>query len=110
MHWIITKDLMPIGDISHVGKGNLPSDLKEKLKFADGVLTRHALIGDFRKTLNFEFRLFDDDGELYYEGKCGDLDKADQERAFEPLDWAMNDSGCTRMDYRKVGEREWKTL
>lgn len=60
--------------------------------------------------LPYEFRLLDDDGELYFSGKCGDLDNADQDHAFAPLDWAMNDSGCTRMDYRKVGEKEWKTL
>ena len=60
--------------------------------------------------LPYEFRLRDDDGELYFSGKCGDLAKADQDHAFAPLDWAMNDSGCTWMEYRKVGEKEWRQL
>jgi hypothetical protein len=59
---------------------------------------------------NYEFRLYDDDGELYYEGVCKDLEQQSASDAFEPQDWAEYDSGCTRTDYRKIGETEWKTL
>lgn len=45
------------------------------------------------------FKLYDDDGILYYTGKFyGD---ADSEDAFQPLDWATYDSGCTYIKYRQ---------
>lgn len=54
---------------------------------------------------NKEFRLYDDDDILYYSGLLFE----DAEDEFEPLDWAMNDSGCTRIDYLNE-EGEWETL
>jgi hypothetical protein len=60
-------------------------------------------------TLPYEFRLLDDDGEVYFEGKCGDLNEADGDQAFEPLDWAETRYGCTKMQYRKVGNEKWET-
>lgn len=62
------------------------------------------------KQLPYEFRLLDDDGEVYFSGKCGDLEQADGDQAFEPLDWSESRYGCTEMQYRKVGEEEWRTL
>jgi len=50
------------------------------------------------------FRMFDDDGELYYEGTIwGDYD------GFEPLDdFGMPSAGCTGIKYRNdKGEWEW---
>mgnify|MGYP003652402105 CR=1 FL=1 len=50
------------------------------------------------------FKLYDDDDELYYSGYYNE-DAVEDE--FEVLDWAMNDSGCTRMDIRgKSGKME----
>lgn len=57
-----------------------------------------------------EFRLLDDDGEVYYVGVCMNLDGQHQESAFEPLDWSRRRDGCTTMQYRKKGESEWKVL
>ena len=56
-------------------------------------------------------KLFDDDGVLYYSGRIAPetLD-ADADTAFLMLDWAENDSGCTRMDYRDPKDGHWKTL
>lgn len=45
------------------------------------------------------FKLYDDDGLCYYTGKYfGD---PDSEEAFEPLDWASRDVGCTYIKYRQ---------
>lgn len=45
------------------------------------------------------FKLYDDDGNCYYTGKYfGD---PDSEEAFEPLNWAAYDSGCTYIKYRQ---------
>jgi hypothetical protein len=59
---------------------------------------------------NYDFRLLDDDGEVYYEGVCLDLERMPQDGAFEPLDWARYRDGCTRMDYRRRGETKWRVL
>jgi hypothetical protein len=50
------------------------------------------------------FRMFDDDGKLYYEGTIwGDCD------GFEPLDhFGMPSAGCTGIQYKNdKGEWEW---
>lgn len=45
------------------------------------------------------FKLYDDDDNCYYTGYFfGD---ADSEDAFEPLDWATRDAGCTYIKYRQ---------
>ena len=50
-----------------------------------------------------EFRLYDDDGELYYSGV------ATGEKGAEcALDWARGDAGATRVDVR--GEKGWTVL
>jgi hypothetical protein len=46
------------------------------------------------------FRLYDDDGVLYFSGYAHvDLDGEDE---FAPLDWGMYDSGCTEIRYRNA--------
>lgn len=50
----------------------------------------------------YAFKLYDDDGELYYEGVCTD-------ESFGPLDWARYDSGCTEIKYRQK-DGSWQTL
>lgn len=62
--------------------------------------------GDFATTTPGEqFRMFDDDGELYYSGTIwGDYD------GFEPLDdFGMPNAGCTGIQY-KNDKGEWKWL
>lgn len=45
------------------------------------------------------FKLYDDDANCYFTGYFfGD---ADSEDAFQPLDWATNDAGCTDIKYRQ---------
>ena len=50
----------------------------------------------------FQFRMFDDDGELYYEGRC-------TIESFAPLDdFGMPNAGCTTIKYRN--ETGWYAL
>ena len=47
------------------------------------------------------FRLYDDDGNLYYQGRYFGLD-GDEEMAFGPLmDYGMPNAGCTELRYEK---------
>lgn len=51
------------------------------------------------------FKMYDDDGNCYYTG-CY-LGDPDSEEAFEPLDWATWNAGCTDIKYRqKSGKYE----
>lgn len=56
-----------------------------------------------------KFRMFDDDGCLYYEGFfVGDHCTED---AFAPLDdYGTPNAGCTRIDYWNEFEKIWETL
>jgi hypothetical protein len=49
----------------------------------------------------FEFRLLDDDGNVYYVGRASDID-------FNPLDWAKEFAGCTEIQFWDGDV--WKTL
>lgn len=82
---------------------------REQYKVAD-VATKADMLAKFKEEMTDEFRLYDDDGNLYYQGLCKDLDQQDGDSAFQPLDWAMSDAGCTYMEYRKKGETEWRIL
>jgi len=47
--------------------------------------------------LNQNFRLLDDDGEIYYDGVSDD---SESERAFDPLDdYGTPNAGCTGIQY-----------
>lgn len=115
MLWIITEDKINKG-----GENDCPSRVGKTVTAHAGRLNamaqvtsaeeKAALIEQWKALCNFEFRLFDDDGEHYYSGVCRDLDLQSAGPAFAPLDWAMNDAGCTRMDYRKKGEKKWQVL
>lgn len=52
------------------------------------------------------FRLYDDDGNLYYEGVM--FDDGTEAQAFEPLDWGYGD-GCTEVR-TKSATGAWVTL
>jgi hypothetical protein len=52
-----------------------------------------------------KFRLLDDDGTVYFDGWSNDNESL---MAFDPLDWAMADSGCTEIQYFNDGK--WETL
>lgn len=50
-----------------------------------------------------EFKIFDDDGDLCYKGRCGARD-------FDPLDdYGTPNMGCTRIDYRQP-DGSWAIL
>jgi hypothetical protein len=110
MDWVITKDSISDADeLSRVGVCHLGNEFTATL--AGDADRRRGQILDHAKTLPYEFQLFDDDGELYYKGKCGDCTNEPAEVAFAPLDWATNDSGCTTMKFRKAGSNaEWEVL
>jgi len=112
MLWIITKDLINTepDDTNRVGYLNAGSRKRREAWDAAPAEARPAIKQAWIDACNFEFRLYDDDGELYYEGVCLNLDDQDGDSAFEPLDWAMSDVGCTTMKYRKKGAAIWQTL
>lgn len=56
--------------------------------------------------MTHKFKLYDDDGELYYEGMATNQSF---ESAFEPLDWGMADSGCTDIKYLNE-DGQWESL
>ena len=89
--WTITKD--KVEDGLHVGTEG-PSDAPDT--FGDD--------WHFRK-----FRMYDDDGELYYEGVLCAADPDSEEAAFGPLDdFGTPNAGCTRIDH--FNGREWETI
>ncbi len=114
--WIITKDHISAKDetILHSRRGiGKAIDLKV-------ALTRVALVraddedGDkidaIAKAMAHEIRLLDDDGEVYFEGASNDINQSEG-RSFAPLDWAMDDAGCTELQYRPMGsDAKWETL
>ena len=92
-HWTITKDYLAT-DIEYnrdraVGPRSSPKRYYEVL----------AEPGEY-------FRMLDDDGKVYYEGKIvGDYD------GFEPLDdLGTPDAGCTEIQYWDKEEQKWITL
>jgi len=90
MSWKITRDLLHEQDpetfSSQVGK--------HTKQWVDELL----------KGPLYHFKLYDDDGELYYEG-------VNTAETFGPLDWAMNDSGCTYIKYKQKGNGgKWEIL
>lgn len=91
--WIITNDfLWKEGDCGH----SYSMKIKSK-NFSQDYFYLQKLV---------KFQLFDDDGELYYEGMM--TKKYLDDYGFGPLDWAMADSGCTYLMYYENGE--WKQL
>lgn len=86
-NWVITKDHID-GGSKHSAVG-APSDRAQEI-IKSGTA----------------FRLYDDDGELYYEGRF--LMHPEHHTGFEPLDWAMNNMGCTEIKYFEQGR--WATL
>lgn len=61
------------------------------------------------KRKHIPFRLYDDDGNIYYEGEIDDVSlNGDEDEAFAPLNFGEVDAGCTRMDFFENGK--WQTL
>jgi hypothetical protein len=115
MQWIITKIGPEICDghlvNTRIGVGRLPEETKRKIREAEAE-HRALLVESIAQDAEFlfEFMTKCDDGHECYSGVCGDLDEADGDQAFEPLDYATADVGATEMWYRRKGETEWKQL
>lgn len=62
-------------------------------------------------SFDIKFRMYDDDDELYYEGRMNQdaMDDGFAEGWGDPLDdFGTPNAGCTRLDYLEDGT--WKTL
>ena len=109
MKWIITSDEFHDGREGLMGTYPTVTKLdrvqgKSRLEVAAEYVAQHA--GDYP----YEFRLLDDDGEVYYVGRCGDINQADGDHAFHPMD-CFEGEGVTTMEYRQAGtEDEWVVL
>jgi hypothetical protein len=66
----------------------------------------HDWKNDPKPDASEQFRMYDDDGELYYAGRIvGDYD------GFEPLDdFGTPNAGCTRIDFKHPKTGEWVAL
>lgn len=102
--WVIDKDHLAeegaepgslAGNAATViGPGAAPDELLAKLAAGEGR----------------GFCLFDDDGELYYEGRIVSSEGEGSEDDFGPLDdFGMPNAGCTSIEYQNA-EGKWKTL
>lgn len=88
--WIITHDFLNGGNEQYCAVGASSCDYEDSK----------------RELLRHQFRLHDDDGELYYEGFTDD---ANSERAFDPLDdFGIGYAGCTEIRYLRNGR--WESL
>lgn len=66
--------------------------------------TQGPRLGDMTIPRTHRFRMYDDDGELYYEGLCAKV-------SFAPLDdFGKPNAGCTRIDYLNPQTQKWETL
>lgn len=55
------------------------------------------------RTMGRRFKMYDDDGNLYFEGYAA-------EESFEPLDYATPRWGCTYICYLNTDNGEWEML
>lgn len=64
-----------------------------------------TLVAQLRKGKGRAFRMYDDDGELYYSGRIIGSEE------FEPLDdFGAPNAGCTEIRYRNPTTNKWETL
>jgi len=73
---------------------------------AVGVMGPHGTTyGPDAPELKHRFRMYDDDGELYYSGRCTEPD------TFDPLDdYGTPNAGCTSIQFQDPTTGEWRTL
>lgn len=87
-------------------------DWKVTLNFMDDVnnpqgLCATPLHGNPDAPLPYQFRMYDDDKELCFEGYSSN---DDSEAAFNPLDEYGVAFGCTEIRYLNIKTNEWETL
>ena len=110
--WIIDKDHITddLGSVDHPARNDV------------GTIGPHNILPSIQNQLiattnGMKFRMLDDDGELYYEGRLIFHPKYDApDMQFEPLDdFGMPNAGCTEIQYKSDPEinhtgQEWETL
>lgn len=80
---------------------------------AVGITASPAALARLEAGEGEHFRMYDDDDELYYEGRwVVDPDVPDEAfEGFEPLDcFGTPNAGCTRLDYLNELTGDWATL
>lgn len=100
--WIITRDYLAEQSASDDNRAGVigPSAATDEQVA--------ALKVDGKPESSTAFRMYDDDGELYYSGYY--LGDPTSEDAFGPLDdFGAPDSGCTEIRYRQP-DGKWTTL
>lgn len=102
MKWIITEDRIHASKVANLLGRTAAGHLSAA--GAAAFLTEHTAV------LVDNFRLLDDDGEVYLIGLCEDLGQFDGDTAFEPLDQIGHLYGCTTMQYRRHPNAKWETL
>lgn len=97
--WIITKDHL----------ANNFDDLKSTVGIMGPADLNKNIEGLLKKKWGLEFKLFDDDGELYYEGRFLSEHGLKDDAIMSPLDdFGGPDSGCTYIQYFIDGK--WETI
>ena len=91
--WIVTSDWLDDEETSRIGVHSRDYDAEK-----------------FATLSKIQVRLLDADGEVYYRATASRerILESDGERAFELLDWAEADAGCTELQYFDGGA--WHTL
>ena len=99
MRWIITRD-----HIYERFKAECPDGFEPPYRNDAGTCSVGNIFADtdIKKELPFLFKIYDDDGELYYEGRS-------DEEEFEPLDWATWNAGATEIHYKQE-DGSWARL
>ncbi len=87
-NWIVLKDHLENEDVFI---SSIPIIVPKKMTF-----------GKMMENYPVQFKLYDDDGELYYSGRM-------QAEDFEPLDNFGIGSGCTTLKYRQ-GNDPWQII
>ncbi len=91
--WIITDDVLDGKTVYVTG----PRDITQ------------AQLAELAAGKGERFRLKDDDGEVYFEGRF--LGDASSEDAFGPLDdYGTPDAGCTSIEYFNPAKEKWQAL
>lgn len=95
--WIITKDHISEGGHNCEGTSG-PRGISDEI---------HARLTEGEGE---RWRCYDDDGNLYYEGRTFSL-HMDGVSGFEPLDdFCMPDAGCTSICYWNQSTQDWEIL
>lgn len=91
-------------DRDHISKDEPEFNQTGKIRGTRGA-REEGLVDKLKNGEGVKFRLYDDDGELYYEGRYVG---PDDETIFGPQDWAMGYAGVTRTKLFEKGR--WNVL